>query len=92
MIKVIHYVNSIPTLKEIDENDLSQVRDLVGGHIEIVPLPFNTICVCNEEGNLKGLYANIRIGHNIIAGDCFICRVKGEDLDSVTDDDIKRLM
>lgn len=92
MIKVIHFVQGNPTLKEINENSLEELQSLVGGHIETYTMPNEAICVCNEDGKLRGLYANIRIGSEIIHGDCFICRANEEEFASVTDKDIEQLM
>lgn len=40
------------------EFTLEELRDLVGGHIEIVRLNDGYFLVCNEEGHLKRLQVN----------------------------------
>ena len=92
MVKIIHFVDGVGTVKEIDENSLEQLQGLVGGHIEVFPMLNGNVCVCKEDGKLRGLYANIRIGNEIIHGDCFICRANEEEFASVTDKDIEQLM
>lgn len=58
-------------------NTLKAMQELVGGHIETVPLINGLTAVVNEEGRLRGLKPNI-FG---LVGTIFICRTdidKGE--------------
>lgn len=49
-IKVIYKpVNGSPELKEIN-GELAEVQELVGGYIEVVPLPEGVQLILNEEG------------------------------------------
>ena len=73
MIKVIvKEPNKIPVLKEI-EGDLKSMQVLVGGRIEVVTINHDPkiLLICNEEGKLKGLKANIAIRGDRVVGTVF---------------------
>lgn len=61
-----------PYIQKID-NSLRPMQDIVGGLIEVIKLDKTTALVCNEEGKIKGLEGNRRVGSDIIAGTFFIC-------------------
>lgn len=73
MIKVVKVeVGQTPIVKEI-ANDLNALQAEVGGLIECVYLNDGCIAVVNEEGKIKGMEPNRRIGEDIICGPFFIC-------------------
>ncbi len=69
------------------ENSLTNMRRVVGGHIEAVTLSLDPeiVLVCNEEGQINGLplcrSVPLVAGIDIldIRGDCFICGADGEE-------------
>jgi hypothetical protein len=83
-----------PTFEKID-GTLKGMQSFVGGLIEIVGLGFEDyLIVCNEEGKMiDGLKPTLSIGHDVIMGDCFICKdsVDGE-LTSLTNEDVEKLI
>lgn len=62
---------------------LKNLQNIVGGPIECVPCGGSTVIICNEEGKLRGLQPNFRIGkppfHDVIVGEAIIIGVDGED-------------
>lgn len=93
-IKVlIKRVGEPPIVKYI-ENDLRAMQEIVGGMIELPPMPDMpgvSLC-CNEEGKLENLPANIHWGdRDIICGDFFIVshNDEGESI-SLTDKEIEQ--
>lgn len=56
---------------------LEELREIVGGDIEIVPLTDNKIMVVNEEGKIYHLPVNMQAthlhGYEIIVGDVLVC-------------------
>lgn len=63
-------------------NNLKNLQAYVGGYIETVTLStgFGNLCViCNEEGRLRGLPHNCKIGNVDFVGDIIIV---GADLDT----------
>lgn len=89
-IKVIVVeAGKLPVIQYIG-NDLKSMQSVVGGYIEEISLSDNAVLVCNEEGKIKGLEANRRVGNDVIAGTFFIAGDDGsEDLVSLTDEQIK---
>lgn len=79
-----------PYVSEI-ENTLEGQQKAVGGYIQYV---YNdgdgTITVCDEEGKLKGLEGCRRIEGDILVGNCFIAGDGGEELCSLTDEQIEK--
>lgn len=82
-----------PVIKII-ENTLEAQQAVVGGDIEYLYIDDSeSIMVCNEEGKLRNLQANRRIGVDIIAGTFFIARDDGSEyLKSLTDEQIEKYM
>ena len=65
-------------------NTLKNLQNIVGGHIQVVPLTGDTVIICNEDGKLQGLDKNfiMRYGEtifDIIVGAVAIVGVDGED-------------
>lgn len=56
---------------------LKELREIVGGNIEIVRLPDNRIMAVNEEGKLYNLPKNVQAtqiyGYEVIVGDVLVC-------------------
>lgn len=87
---VIVEAGKLPATQYIG-NDLKSMQEVVGGYIEEVMLDDGTVLICNEEGKLRGLKPNRRVGNDIIAGTFFIAGDDGsEDLVSLTDEQIKQ--
>lgn len=60
------------------ENTLAALQEAVGGRIETVRLAEDACLVCNEEGWLRRLPYNCRIGGMPLAGDILLVGVCGE--------------
>lgn len=88
---VVKKAGCMPEVREV-ENDLQVFQEIVGGHMETVCLIENILCVCNEEGKLKGLPMNIFLNGELIVGDVFFCAFDGEDFASLKDYQIEALM
>lgn len=62
---------------------LKNLQRIVEGPIETVPVTSNAVCICNEEGKLRGLQRNFRLGRvpfcDVIVGECAIVGVDGEE-------------
>lgn len=78
---------------------LKAMQDLVDGFIEVIPHPGNKdlLIVCDEEGKMKDKPYNRPVlvdGHvrDFIFGDFFVCRQDGEDMVSLTEEDIEWLL
>lgn len=72
---------------------LDDYREMVGGHIEVVPLGEGVIGVINEEGKLRNMQPNFDIaGGDVIVGNCVFVSSGHEDLEPLTDyqDDLLR--
>ena len=68
------------------ENTLDELQRIVGGYIEVIPLTFDDIIICNEEGKLKGLPHNFNMPvHGSIVGTVIICSEEGEGFTDFTD-------
>lgn len=79
-----------PYVAEIEEG-LKPMQEIVGGSIEMVDLDDNTSLVCNEEGKIRGLEGNRRIGRDIIAGTFFLCGFNEDGASiSLTDEQISK--
>ena len=51
------------------ENELRDLQEAVGGHIETVPFVNDIIILCDEEGKLKGKAPNFPYNGDLIVGD-----------------------
>lgn len=84
-----------PTVTTLN-NDLDSLQKAVSigaeyqGLIEIIPLGSDVCLLCNEEGKLIGLEGNRRIGNDIIAGVFYVAGDTGDDLKSLSDEQIAR--
>jgi hypothetical protein len=100
-MKVIYKkVGEFPEVREI-EPKLEEYQKLVDGYIECVYLDYikdpylkGYILVCNEEGKICDMDANIEIPHDYISGDFFIVKDSedGTDFESVLDEDIQHIV
>ena len=85
-----------PYVKEIE--GLSEMEEVVGGHIETVyPLLYgDAVFVCHEEGKLLGLPYNRALHdehgmpYDIIQGNFFIAGIGTEDFASLTEHQIQK--
>ena len=77
-------------------NTLDMLQQLVGGYIETAPFDDNGIVViCNEEGRLLQLEPNffgVKAGSLFLGSCVFVRDDGGEEFESLTDDDVKKLM
>ena len=64
-------------------NTLENFQKTVEGPIEVVPCGSTTAIICNEEGKLRGLEHNFRMGYgmfaDVICGTVAVVGVDGED-------------
>ena len=88
---VVKKVGKMPEVREI-KGDLEDYQEIVGGYIECFIIFGDILCVCNEEGKLRGLPANFIFNNDFIVGDVFFCSIYGDDFDSLNDKQIERLM
>lgn len=62
---------------------LKNLQKIVDGPIQTVTLSGNTVIICNEEGKLRGLQKNFRIGESIFAdvivGEAIVIGTVGEE-------------
>ena len=72
--------------------DAEEMQRAVDGHMETVYMGDSTILICNEEGKVKGMDCNRRVGDDVIAGPFFIVGEDGEDFRSLTDEEAQRYM
>ena len=70
-----HVTNISPSLRNLQR--------IVEGPIETVPVGFNSVLICNEEGKLRNLprnfYMGIRPFGDLIVGEVVIVGVDGEE-------------
>lgn len=81
---VIKKVGQAPEVKEI-KGELHEMQEIVGGYIECFKVFDNILCVCNEEGKLKGLPINFTFGGDFIVGDVFFCLSGFDDFEGLDD-------
>lgn len=81
--------HEIPYVAEI-ENTLEGQQRAVGGRIEYVYNDDNTIIVINEEGKINGSDGNRRIEGDVLCGSFFIAGDDGENLCSLTEEQIEK--
>jgi hypothetical protein len=67
------------------DNTLESFQKAVGGYIECVEFGYgmSAVLVCNEEGKLRGLPFNVRIGFDDIVGAVVVCGVRGDEFASL---------
>lgn len=88
---VVKKVGQSPEVKEI-RGTLENLKEIVGGYIECIPVFENVLCVCNEEGKLLKLPPNFRLDNDIIVGDVFFCAGAEEEFVSLTENQIAIIM
>ncbi|NMA06178.1 MAG: DUF3846 domain-containing protein [Ruminococcaceae bacterium] len=77
---------------------LESMQSVVGGYIQVIPaqaipggekLSHQMILVLNEEGKLDDLPYNFEIwdGADYIAGTCFVCKEKGDEMVGLTEEE-----
>ena len=78
-----------PYIAEVTDG-LESLQQAVGGLIEFVYNSDGTVIVCNEEGKLIGMDGNRRIGDgtSVIAGQFFVVGTVGEELRSLTEEEV----
>lgn len=78
MKAIIKEVGKSPRVENIN-NDLETLKSIVGGYIEVVRVDSDILCICNEEGKLKGLPPNFSTGYDVIVGDVVFVAFDGKD-------------
>jgi hypothetical protein len=84
-IRVVIIEPGEPSYQKTIPNTLEAFQDIVGGYIEVVPLPGNIRMIVNEEGKLLSLPKNkaatelYRKISDYIAGTAIITATRGED-------------
>ena len=68
-------------------NTLEAFQSAVGGYIETLGLDGGAVLVCNEEGKLRGLPANRRVGGDTIAGTFLIAGSADGEFCSLSEED-----
>ena len=79
-----------PEIREI-ENDLKVLQEIVGGHIEVVRMPFSEdiYIILDDEGKLKGYDPNILFMRgDVIVGTVIFVASTDEDFDDLSEDQI----
>ena len=64
-------------------NTLESLQAQVGGYIEAVRLTSKVVIICNEEGRLRGMEPNIRIGGKMFVGPIIVAGIDGENFGSI---------
>lgn len=89
-LKVLYKeVGELPKVLKI-ENTLEAKQKLVDGLIEVIPYQ-DALIICNEEGKLLNMDANLIFDYDYIAGNCFIVGddYQNGDFKSLTSEQIK---
>lgn len=63
-------------------NTLEAFQTMADGYIETVTLRKDVVIVCNEEGLLRHMQPNCRIGGHLFVGPILVVGVDGEDFGS----------
>ena len=86
-------VNEVPRILKI-KNTLEEKQKLVGGLIEVVPYKDSMLIICNEEGKIYNLKANVKFDNDYIAGNIIVVGDDYENADfkSLTNKEIKIAM
>lgn len=96
-VAVFTSASALPDMRTIDANDLQAMQAIVGGYIEVLPMPDGLHAVCNEECGRHGAPAHHAVLSRqgvprVIDGDFIVCRTKGSDFASLREDDAARLL
>lgn len=79
-----------PVTEEI-ENTLPAIQAVVGGNVEQLRMGEHGISLmCNEYGNVELMPVNRQVGSHLIRGTFFICRSKGENMVTLTREDVAK--
>ena len=78
-IKVIYKAPGEPWREMELDNTLEAFQSAVGGYIEPIRLTADMVLICNEEGRLIPLSANVRIMGEDICGPVVICGTYGDE-------------
>lgn len=70
--------------------DDESIRRWLGGYMEVLLLSDTCLLICDEEGKLKGLRRNRRVGDDIIVGKFLLCGESGEEFASISEEDLKK--
>lgn len=90
LIRVLYVEpHKAPYVAEI-ENDITGMQRAVQGLIEHIYNDDGTIIVINDECKINGMEGNRRTENDVIAGPFFIAGDTGEDLCSLTDEQIEK--
>ena len=79
-------------VEDLVPNTLETFQRLVGGYIETVMLPQNTVMIVNEEGKLKGLPHNFFYAGDDIVGTAVFCSQKNGDFTDIRPDAVKYVL
>lgn len=99
-IKVMAFEPNRPSSVISLPNELEDLQDYVGGYLEQLSMGHDLVMIMNEEGKIRNQKANRQLylvdsaGRHFldtICGKFFICRVSGEDFESIKDTDIARI-
>ena len=88
-IRVLRILPEQPPEVAIIPNTVAALQAEVHGHIEMVTQMDGAVIVVNEEGKLTGMQVNRVWGDDILVGPILVCGTKGEDLASLTDEQIQ---
>ena len=85
-------VGELPKVMII-ENTLEAKQELVNGLIEVIPYK-DALIICNEEGKMLNMNANLIFDYDYIGGNCFAVGddYKNGDFKSLTDEQIEQLL
>lgn len=78
-----------PVVEDLIPNELEIFQRLIGGYIETVMLPQNTVMIVNEEGKLKGLPHNFFYAGDDIVGTVVFCSQKNDDFTDIRPSAVK---
>lgn len=71
-----------PEIVEVD-NTLEALQAQVGGYIQAVPFATDCALICNEEGKLIPLEANLAFCGDVLFGTVLVVGVRGEEFCSL---------
>lgn len=60
------------------ENSLESFKEIVGGYLEALPIPYPFGGYCNEEGLLVNLTPNVALSGNVVVGPVVVFNVDRE--------------
>lgn len=78
-IRVIIKKPGEPPVSAQIENTLESLQETVGGYIETVTMSRDVVIICNEEGRIKGLPFNCRVGGHDFVGTIIFAGIEGDE-------------